>query len=202
MKLCLIFLTLIVGSALAESESSVQQDLEAPEQVQNAENAVDSRTVIAEEENAEGSDIIEAVEEEEDEEMIIDPVSGRRKYDSYRLLRVVPESKEQLEILKFIARGKRVTYTKSIFFTLHVDSLGVEDYWTPIPGDLTLHSNVDMLISPKHYDHVSSYLNCSGVPFVITINDLQKEIDDENVPAAEDDDVLGGRQGTKMKSSK
>lgn len=72
---------------------------------------------------------------------------------------------------------------------------GVEDYWTPVPGDLMLKNHVDMLIGPKHYDHVTSYLNCSGVPFVLTIEDLQEEINKENEPVEEDEDELVGRQG-------
>ena len=73
--------------------------------------------------------------------------------------------------------------------------VGIEDYWTEIPRTVGLVTHVDMLVGPRHYGHVTGYLNCSGVEYETTIEDLQTAIDEENIPAKSDEDELIGRPG-------
>ena len=56
-------------------------------------------------------------------------------------------------------------------------------------------SHVDMLVGPRHFGHVTGYLNCSGVEYELTIDNLQSAIDEENVPVKSDEDELIGRPG-------
>lgn len=58
--------------------------------------------------------------------------------------------------------------------------LGVQDLWTPIPANLTQGVSIDMLVGPKHSPYVVKFLNCSGVPYDITIHDIQRVIDEGN----------------------
>ncbi len=76
---------------------------------------------------------------------------------------------------------------------------GVEDYWTPIPANISTvgqkRPHVDILVGPRHFSHVASYLECQGVPYEVAITDLQQAIQEENIPAKEADEQLVGRPG-------
>jgi hypothetical protein len=74
---------------------------------------------------------------------------------------------------------------------------GMVELWNPLPANITLIDSVDILVSPDHASHVKKYLQCSGMNPETMIQDLQKEIDQENVPSevSEDDDGLVGRPG-------
>ena len=39
------------------------------------------------------------------EEVRVDPATGARRYDGYRVVRTMPDSQEHLDILRFIANG-------------------------------------------------------------------------------------------------
>lgn len=100
-------------------------------------------------------------ENEEIEEVQIDAATGKRMYNQFKLFRVQPQDEEQLGIVRFIANG-------------------VQDLWTPIPANLTQGVSIDMLVGPKHSPYVVKFLNCSGVPYDITIHDIQRVIDEGN----------------------
>lgn len=70
------------------------------------------------------------------------------------------------------------------------------ELWNPLPANFSLIDSVDILVSPEHASHVKKYLQCSGMDPETMIQDLQKEIDQENVPSGEtEDDGLVGRPG-------
>ena len=55
-----------------------------------------------------------------------------------------------------------------------------------------------MLVSPNHFKHISKYLKCTGIPYNITLSDVQTAIDDNMREEHEDDDddvKLGERSG-------
>ncbi len=79
-------------------------------------------------------------------------------------------------------------------------SVGIEDYWTPIPVNTTFLKHVDMLVGPSHFKLVASYLDCAAVPYEIVIQDIQDAIDHENPPVRQGpggsyEDQLLGRPG-------
>ena len=69
------------------------------------------------------------------------------------------------------------------------------ELWNSIPTNLSLAEKVDILVSPEHAGHVKKYLQCSGIVPEVIIEDLQKEIDQENVPTAEENVGLELRPG-------
>ena len=96
-------------------------------------------------------------------EALNDTNTEKRTYEGYQLVRVVPESEQHLQALRFIEKS--------------VDSM-----WTPIPDKLDSESQpyVDMMVNPSQSEHLMAYLNCSSVPFEIVIPDIQRSIDTEN----------------------
>ncbi len=66
--------------------------------------AVDDEPVISEDEDV---PTLLPGETEQREQLRVDPRTGARLYDGYRVLRTVPESQEHLEVLKFVSNGKR-----------------------------------------------------------------------------------------------
>ncbi len=73
---------------------------------------------------------------------------------------------------------------------------GLVELWNPLTANLSLANSVDILLSPDQSDHVKKYLECSGMNPETVIQDLQKEIDQENVPSEEtEEDGLVGRPG-------
>lgn len=49
------------------------------------------------------------VEETEVEGMKVDPVTGKRMYDGYQVIRVVPSTEMDLSTLRFLEKGERIT---------------------------------------------------------------------------------------------
>ena len=96
-------------------------------------------------------------------EALNDTDTEKRTYEGYQLVRVVPESEEHLQALRFIEKS--------------VDSM-----WTPVPDKLDSESQpyVDMMVNPSQSEHLMAYLNCSSIPFEIVIPDIQRSIDTEN----------------------
>jgi len=90
--------------------------------------------------------------------------------------------------------NKKSIEWKPVLFTFCI--LGLVELWNPLPANVSLIDNVDILVSPEHASHVKKYLECSGLSPETVIRDLQKEIDQENVPSEEsEDDGLAGRPG-------
>ena len=96
-------------------------------------------------------------------EALNDTDTEKRTYEGYQLVRVVPESEEHLQALRFIEKS--------------VDSM-----WTPVPDKLDSESQpyVDMMVNPSQSEHLMAYLNCSSIPFEVVIPDIQRSIDTEN----------------------
>lgn len=72
----------------------------------------------------------------------------------------------------------------------------MDEYWTPVPANYTPNSklSIDMMVCPKNFEHVTKYLECSGIDFTVKIKDLQRLIDTENeVTKVDDEDELTGR---------
>ncbi len=75
---------------------------------------------------------------------------------------------------------------RKIFNTidLKLTFAAVEDFWSDIPVNISsfvgVGRRVDFMVSPENFEHVSGYLSCSGVPFSVASEDIQKLIDDEN----------------------
>ncbi len=51
------------------------------------------------------ADLDERLYEENELDAIFDPVTGKRRYDDYQLIRVVPKTDEQINVLRFLQRG-------------------------------------------------------------------------------------------------
>lgn len=106
-----------------------------------------------------------------------DPVTGKRRYDNYEVVKVKPTSEEQLNVLRFLEKG-------------------MIELWNPLPSNVSLIDSVDILVSPQHVGHVRSYLECSGMKTETVIQNLQAEIDLENVKSEDSEDSgLEGRPG-------
>ena len=52
--------------------------------------------------------------------------------------------------------------------------------WSTIPYNASLVDRVDIVVNPKHEEHVKSYLTCAGMTPTVVEKDLQKAIDQEN----------------------
>lgn len=52
------------------------------------------------------NDTLEIAFEVNERGAIFDPVTGKRRYDDYQLIRVNPETDEHLSVLRFLDRGK------------------------------------------------------------------------------------------------
>ncbi len=58
-------------------------------------------------------------------------------------------------------------FTRHDLIFLH--TTGIEDYWTPIPANVSVQDpslprrHVDIMVGPKHYKHVTSYLTCQVI---------------------------------------
>jgi hypothetical protein len=68
---------------------------------------------------------------------------------------------------------------------------GSVELWNSLPVNLSFAEAVDLLVSPDHAGHVQRYLDCSGLPANVLVDNLQKEIDAENVPAPSQGDLEG-----------
>lgn len=54
------------------------------------------------------------------------------------------------------------------------------EMWSTIPYNASLVDAVDMIVSPKHVQHVKSYLSCSGMTPAVIEENLQRAIEVEN----------------------
>lgn len=57
---------------------------------------------------------------------------------------------------------------------------GMIEMWSTIPYNASLVDRVDIVVNPKHEEHVKSYLTCAGMTPTVVEKDLQKAIDQEN----------------------
>jgi len=88
----------------------------------------------------------------------LDVAAVRKVYDGYQVIRTFPDTGAKLDVLKSIE-----------------DSV---ETWTPVSGQVT---SIDLMISPKQMPLVKALLKCSDIKYSITIIDLQRAIDVENV---------------------
>ena len=61
--------------------------------------------------------------------------------------------------------------------------------WSPIPYNASLVDRVDILVSPRHSNHVKQYLSCAGMNVDVIEENLQKAIDEENIIDDEVDEL-------------
>nr|XP_054773462.1 carboxypeptidase A1-like [Lytechinus pictus] len=87
-----------------------------------------------------------------------------KKYNGYKVLRVTPKNDQEL--------GK--------LFSLKDAVKDYVDFWK---SPTTVDRPVDMLISPLHRDLVVGHINRRNLEFEVTVQDLQKDIDEERVEA-------------------
>jgi hypothetical protein len=82
----------------------------------------------------------------------------------------------------------------SICLAIFPSLLAVESFWTPIPPQFDAEMTKDMhiLVQPRHASLVRGFLNCSGIPNEVAIEDIQKNIDEEN---DEEVDVVEDNEG-------
>ena len=77
------------------------------------------------------------------------------------------------------------------------------EMWSPIPYNASLVDRVDILVSPRHSNHVKQYLSCAGMNVDVIEENLQKAIDEEN--SIDDQEVIISKKTSKVihfKSSK
>lgn len=102
-KLLLVIVgTALISCSIATKVVEVEQEEPA---VSNSDAPIQQYNII-DPEPVNNEENVEDIEEEEDEDHSIDPVTGKRMYNDYKLIRVTPETKEQLKVLNFIAKGK------------------------------------------------------------------------------------------------
>merc|ERR1711953_1298759 len=94
---------------------------------------------------------------------VYDAQSGKRRYDNYQVISVNPQTEEHLDVLQFLEGAK-----------------GMIEMWSTIPYNASLVDRVDIVVNPKHEEHVKSYLTCAGMTPTVVEKDLQKAIDQEN----------------------
>jgi len=133
-----------------------------------------SNETIAAETYTVNEDDLEQIFEINQRGAIYDSVTGKRRYDNYKLIRVNPETDEHLDVLQFLDRGQ-----------------GMVEMWSTIPYNASLVDAVEMVVSPRHEKHVKDYLSCSGMTPTVIEDDLQHAIDLENKidPEDEEDEV-------------
>ena len=61
-----------------------------------------------------------------------------------------------------------------------ITAKGMIEMWSTIPYNASLVDRVDIVVNPKHEEHVKSYLTCAGMTPTVVEKDLQKAIDQEN----------------------
>ena len=71
------------------------------------------------------------------------------------------------------------------------------EMWSPIPYNASLVDRVDILVSPRHSNHVKQYLSCAGMNVDVIEENLQKAIDEENIIDDEVDE-LPSRKASKI----
>ena len=130
----------------------------------------------------------------------IDPQTGVRRYDNYQLLRINPSTEEHVNILQFLEKGNIFVHDftvrkLSIYYQRMLNSiswynafvyifiLGMVDIWNPISPNVSLIDHADLMVAPKHAGHVKNYLKCSGMEVEVISENLQRQIDEENIPA-------------------
>ena len=68
--------------------------------------------------------------------------------------------------------------------------------WSPIPYNASLVDRVDILVSPRHSNHVKQYLSCAGMNVDVIEENLQKAIDEEN--SIDDQEVIISKKTSKI----
>ena len=86
----------------------------------------------------------------------VEPEAAKKTYEGYQVVRVTPESEKHLQVLRFIEKS--------------VDSL-----WTPIPIklDSETKSHVDIMVNPDQVEQLKYILECSAMPYEVSITDVQ-----------------------------
>ena len=82
----------------------------------------------------------------------------RKDYSGYQVIKTFPETEEKMKIVESLEES--------------VES------WTPVSGRMT---TVDLMLSPKQKYLVKALLECSGIKYSTTTQDLQRAIEVENI---------------------